>query len=315
MKTKIFIDGQVGTTGLQIHERLEKRDDIELLYIPEASRKDENTRKAFLNAADIVFLCLPDTASKEAVSLIQNEKTRVIDASTAHRTAPFWAYGFPELSVLHKADIWSSDRVANPGCHATGFLALVFPLIKAGILSKEALLHCHSLTGYSGGGKEHIALYEAENRSNSLNAPRIYGLGLQHKHLPEMMQVSGLKHAPLFSPIEAPHYAGMAVTVPLHQAQLKKAASSANIQEILAAHYQREHFIRVQAFADETSLEIPGFIESNALVGTNEMEIFVHGNDKQTLLVARFDNLGKGASGAAVQNMNIMLGLDEEIGL
>ena len=315
MKPTVFIDGREGTTGLQIYDRLSGRADISLITIPDELRKDTASRKECINAADIVFLCLPDAAAKESVSLIENEKTRVIDASTAHRTAPFWAYGLPELSVLHRADIWSSPRVSNPGCHATGFLALIYPLIEANILPKEAIVTCHSLTGYSGGGKSHIAQYEDPKRPNSLQAPRIYGLGLTHKHLPEMMQVSKLKNAPMFTPVEGDYYAGMAVSVLLHQSQLTQALSSENLRDVLAAHYEKEHFITVNAFGDENGLETPGFVEANALVGTNQMELLVHGNGEQSLLIARFDNLGKGASGAAIQNMNIMLGFDEHLGL
>ena len=315
MKAKIFIDGREGTTGLQIYERLESRDDIELITISEELRKDTAARKECINAADIVFLCLPDDAARESVALIENEKTRVIDASTAHRTNPNWDYGFPELSSRRRAEIWASPRVANPGCHATGFLALVYPLIEANILPKEAILTCHSLTGYSGGGKSHIAQYTAPDRPESFSAPRIYGLGLKHKHLPEMMAESGLKNAPMFTPVEADYYAGMAVSVLLHESQLTETVQSEELRDVLAVHYEKEKFITVNAFGEEESLDTPGFVEANALVGTNKMEILVYGNGAQTLLIARFDNLGKGASGAAVQNMNIMLGFDETTGL
>jgi len=315
MGKTVFIDGREGTTGLQIDTRLSKRSDIEQITIPDALRKDKAARRERLNAADLVFLCLPDQAAREAVSLIENPHTKVIDASTAHRTEAAWTYGFPELTASRREEIQNATRVANPGCHATGFLAITVPLMKAGLLSPDEVLTCYSLTGYSGGGKGMIAEYEAENRPNFLGAPRIYGLGLNHKHIPEMMAESGLRAKPLFTPIVDDYYAGMAVSVLLHQGQLTKDVSSIDLRDTLAAHYEGEQFITVPPFGNEETLESPGFIEANAHVGKNTLEILVSGNGEQTLLTARFDNLGKGASGAAVQNMNLMLGLDEASGL
>ena len=315
MRKTVFIDGREGTTGLQIDARLSGRTDIEQIMIPDALRKDTAARRERLNAADLVFLCLPDQAAREAVDLIENPRTKVIDASTAHRTAPGWTYGFPELTPTRREEVQGSMRVANPGCHATGFLAMVTPLIKAGVLSQDEVLASYSLTGYSGGGKGMIAEYETIDRPNFLNAPRIYGLGLSHKHIPEMMTESGLRAKPLFTPIVDDYYAGMAVSVLLHQGQLKMGQSSVDLRDILAEHYQGEQFIKVPLFGNENTLETPGFIEANAHVGKNTLELLVFGNGEQTLLTARFDNLGKGASGAAVQNMNLMLGLDEASGL
>ena len=315
MRKTVFIDGREGTTGLQIDTRLSGRRDIEQIEVPEALRKDTAARRERLNAADLVFLCLPDQAAREAVSLIENPRTKVIDASTAHRTMSGWTYGFPELTPTRRKEIRQSMRVANPGCHATGFLAITAPLIEVGVLSREEVLTCYSLTGYSGGGKGMIAEYEGVDRPNFLSAPRIYGLGLSHKHIPEMMAESGLHAKPLFTPIVDDYYAGMAVSVLLHQGQLAKGQNSVDLRDILAAHYEGERFITVPLFGSEKTLESPGFIEANAHVGKNTLEILIFGNGEQTLLTARFDNLGKGASGAAVQNMNIMLGLDEASGL
>ncbi|MCL2562627.1 MAG: N-acetyl-gamma-glutamyl-phosphate reductase [Oscillospiraceae bacterium] len=314
MKPRIFIDGREGTTGLQIDARLHGRTDIEQIIIPDALRKDTAARTARLNAADLVFLCLPDAAAREAVELIENPRTRVIDASTAHRTIPGWVYGFPELTHTRRGEVREALRVANPGCHATGFLAMVAPLVAAGVLAADATVPCHSLTGYSGGGKAMIAAYESEGRPADLDAPRIYGLGLRHKHLPEMMTQAGLTMPPLFTPIVGDYYAGMAVSVLLHRG-MTGGVTSEELQGILAAHYEGERFVSVAPFGGEETLAAPGFIEANAHVGTNDLEILVFGNGEQTLLCARFDNLGKGASGAAVQNMNLMLGLDEAAGL
>jgi len=315
MKPLVFIDGREGTTGLQIDARLRGRGDIEQITIPEEFRKDTAARAERLNAADLVFLCLPDQAAREAVALIENPNTRVIDASTAHRTAPGWVYGFPELAATRRDEVRAAKRVANPGCHATGFLAIAAPLVAAGVLAADAVVPCHSLTGYSGGGKAMIAQYAGADRPSALDAPRIYGLGLQHKHLPEMAAQAGLAVPPLFTPIVADYYAGMAVTVLLHAGQLAAGLRSEALRDILAAHYQGEHFVSVPPIGGEEVLAEPGFIESNAHVGTNKLELLVFGNGNQTLLTARFDNLGKGASGAAVQNMNLMLGLPETAGL
>ncbi|MDR0863176.1 MAG: N-acetyl-gamma-glutamyl-phosphate reductase [Oscillospiraceae bacterium] len=308
MKPKIYIDGKDGTTGLQIYERLGSRDDIELLLIDEARRKDAAERKRLINAADIVFLCLPDAAAIEAVGLLENDETRVIDASTAHRTAAGWAYGLPELSAEHRAAIASSKRVANPGCHASGFLVTVYPLIQLGILPRDYPLVCFSLTGYSGGGKKMIADYETAKKP-SMSAPGIYGATQMHKHLAEMTWVPRLEREPLFSPIVDDYYSGMATTVALHADLLNGVATAETVRDALARYYAGERFISVAAELGS------GTLHSDFGVGTNNLEITVAGNDARITVTARFDNLGKGASGAAVQNMNIMLGLDEGTGL
>ena len=304
--TKVFIDGSAGTTGLRIADRLAARQDIVLIRLPEETRKDENARRDALNAADIAFLCLPDDAARQAAGLIENSRTAVIDTSTAHRVHPGWVYGFPEIGGRRQA-ICASRRIANPGCHASGFIALVAPLIEAGLLAPDAALSCFSLTGYSGGGKKMIAQYESEDRDPLLDAPRQYGLGQTHKHLPEMQAVCGLAIAPAFCPIVAPYYAGMEVTVPLFGAQIKggKAAAAA-----LYASYYREGLVRFVPDPDES-----GFLSAGAYAGRDDMAVSVLGSEDRLLLVARFDNLGKGASGAAIQNMNLLLGLPEETGL
>lgn len=311
MKPTVFIDGREGTTGLQIDTRLSGRTDIEQIFIPDNLRKDIVARKERLNSSDIVFLCLPDQAAKEAVSLIENPHTKVIDASTAHRTSANWTYGFPELTSNRREEIQQSKRVANPGCHSTGFLSIVVPLIKSKALSPDEVLTCYSLTGYSGGGKSMIAEYENPSRPSYLNAPRIYGLGLSHKHIPEMLSQSGLSKKPLFTPIVDDYYAGMAVSVLLHHGQLTGKFNSHELRDILANYYEGENFITVPSFGSDETLVSPGFVESNAYVDTNMLELLVFGDNEQTLITARFDNLGKGASGAAVQNMNLMLGLNE----
>jgi len=308
-KPKVYIDGKEGTTGLQIYERLGPRDDIELLLIDEDKRKDTEERRKFLNAADLVFLCLPDGAAVEAVSLIENPNTRVIDASTAHRTNPAWDYGFPELSAQHRQAIAVSKRVANPGCHATGFIACVYPLVAMGILSADALLSSFSLTGYSGGGKKMIAQYEAADKEQALFAPSPYGMGQGHKHLPEMKAVCGLTHKPVFSPIVDDYYKGMATTVPLHMSQLKGVSTAAEVRKKMQEYYAGQKMVTVSDAADTAKLY------ANAKAGQDTLEILVAGNDEQLTITALFDNLGKGASGAAVQNMNIMLGLEESTGL
>ncbi|MGI6155135.1 MAG: N-acetyl-gamma-glutamyl-phosphate reductase [Enterococcus lemanii] len=309
MKKTVYIDGQAGTTGLEIYERLEQRADLEILKIDEALRKDLSERKKMLNQADYVFLCLPDQAAKEAVALIENEKVKVLDASTAHRTDPDWAYGFPELSGAHREKIQNSKRVAVPGCYATGFLALVYPLIAAGILPKDYPVTCHAISGYSGGGKATIAEYEASERSSELDAPRLYALGQTHKHLKEMQAISGLAYPPLFNPIIADYYQGMIVSIPLHTRLLKEKKSAQELQRFFADYYQATNFIHVQPAGETT------FLAGNQRTKTNELEIFVEGHDDQVLLVARLDNLGKGASGAAVQCLNILLGIDETTSL
>ncbi|MBQ9951657.1 MAG: N-acetyl-gamma-glutamyl-phosphate reductase [Clostridia bacterium] len=307
--TKIFIDGREGTTGLRIQQRLEGRRNLELITLPENLRKDPEARKEKINEADIAFLCLPDAAAKESAALA-GDKVTVIDASTAHRVHPDWAYGFAELSPSHRAAIASGKRIANPGCHASGFIALVYPLVAAGILPKDYPLTCHSLTGYSGGGKKMIAEYESEGRNPELDSPRQYGLTQLHKHLPEMQHVPGLACAPHFSPIVSDYYAGMEVTVPLFSHLLTGSATLKTVHEAMADHYAGQKLVKVLPFG-----EVPGFCGSNNLAGRDSMEILVAGNDERILLVSRFDNLGKGASGAAIQCMNIALGLDEAEGL
>ena len=300
-KPKVYIDGKEGTTGLQIYDRLAVREDIQLLLIDEEKRKDPAERKKFLNAADLVFLCLPDAAAVEAVSLIENDHTRVIDCSTAHRTAEGWAYGFPELSAELREAIRTSKRVANPGCHATGFISIVYPLVQAGLIPPDAALSCFSLTGYSGGGKKMIAQYEGE-RDPELDSPRIYGLGQEHKHLPEMQKVCGLTVPPVFSPIVADYYKGMAATVPLF-------LDRETLVNALAEHYRGPGVVRVSAMWEGTMLA------ANILAGSDSLRLIVQGNHQRSTVTALFDNLGKGASGAAVQNMNLMLGFEETAGL
>lgn len=310
MKTKVYIDGQSGTTGLQIYDRIGQREDLELLRIPEELRHDPNERKKYLNSADIVFLCLPDEGAREAVSFIDNPNVRVIDASTAHRTNPDWTYGYPELSKVQREAIRTSKRVANPGCHATGFISTTAPLVAMGVLPKDYPMSCYSLTGYSGGGKKMIAEYEAEGRSELLDAPGIYGLNLQHKHLPEMQTVTGLAYPPVFMPVVDDYYKGMATTIMLQNRLLPGQPSAEEICAKLADYYRDEHFVSVVPFGENDSK-----LYANKLAGTNRLEIVVCGHEEQTTVTAVFDNLGKGASGAAVQNMNIMLGLPEETGL
>ena len=310
MKTKVYIDGQSGTTGLQIYDRIGQREDLELLRIPEELRHDPDERKKYLNSADIVFLCLPDEGAREAVSFIDNPNVRVIDASTAHRTNPDWTYGYPELSKAQREAIRTSKRVANPGCHATGFISTTAPLVAMGVLPKDYPMSCYSLTGYSGGGKKMISEYEAEGRSELLDAPGIYGLNLQHKHLPEMQTVTGLAYPPVFMPVVDDYYKGMATTIMLQNRLLPGQPSAEEICAKLADYYRDEHFVSVVPFGENDSK-----LYANKLAGTNRLEIVVCGHEEQTTVTAVFDNLGKGASGAAVQNMNIMLGLPEETGL
>ncbi len=310
MKTKVYIDGQSGTTGLQIYDRIGQRENLELLRIPEELRHDPDERKKYLNSADIVFLCLPDEGAREAVSFIENPDVRVIDASTAHRTNPDWTYGYPELSKAQREAIRTSKRVANPGCHATGFISTTAPLVAMGVIPKDYPMSCYSLTGYSGGGKKMIAEYEAEGRSELLDAPGIYGLNLHHKHLPEMQAVTGLAYPPVFMPVVDDYYKGMATTIMLQNRLLPGQPSAEEICAKLADYYRDEHFVSVVPFGENDSK-----LYANKLAGTNRLEIVVCGHEEQTTVTALFDNLGKGASGAAVQNMNIMLGLPEETGL
>ena len=306
--TKIFIDGSAGTTGLRIAERLLSRKDIEIIRLSEENRKDINARKEAINQADIVFLCLPDVASIESVSLCENPNTVIIDTSTAHRTNSDWAYGFPELSKEFAEKIKTSKRIANPGCHASGFIALIYPLIEKGILKEDALLSCVSLTGYSGGGKKMIAEYEAEGRDDLLDAPRQYGLTQNHKHLPEMTAITKIKNHPAFMPIVGDFYSGMEVTVPIFPEMLKKG----NLEEIKTV-YKEKYAGPVVNFVEDFSED--GFVSANKLGNKDSMEISVSGNDDRILLIARYDNPGKGASGAAVECMNIVLGCDVTTGL
>ena len=309
LKPKVYIDGKDGTTGLQIYDRLSARADIDLLLIDETKRKDRLERKKLMDAADIVFLCLPDAAAIEAVELVENPKTRIIDASTAHRTSPDWDYGFPELSGAHRAAIQNSKRVANPGCHATGFISVVYPLVAMGLLPRDECLSAFSLTGYSGGGKKMIAQYEAADKETALFAPCPYGMGQSHKHLPEMQKICGLDNKPVFTPIVDDYYKGMATTVPLHMSQLNGVSTLAEVRQKLADYYGGQTLVRVADTTDTAKLY------ANAQAGKDTLVLYVAGNDEQFTVTALFDNLGKGASGAAVQNMNLMLGLDETTGL
>ncbi len=303
---KVYIDGSAGTTGLRIADRLASRADIQLLRLPEEQRKDIEARRACLNQADIAFLCLPDAAAVEAVSLVENPDTVIIDTSTAHRTAPGWVYGLPELEG-QREKIRTARHVANPGCHASGFIVLIAPLTGAGLLPKDVFLSCFSLTGYSGGGKKMIEGYRAADRSGLLDAPRQYGLTQSHKHLPEMAALCGLEKPPAFCPIVADFYSGMEVTVPIDAGALK--GSVKDIREVFAARYGGP-VVRYEENADES-----GFLSAAAFAGRDGMEIAVFGNEERILLTARFDNLGKGASGAAIQNMNIIMGVEETTGL
>ena len=306
---KIFIDGSAGTTGLRIADRLSLRKDIELIKLTEDKRKDINARKEALNMADIAFLCLPDAAAIESVSLIENDNTVVLDTSTAHRTNDDWAYGFPELSKEHFEKIKCSKRIAVPGCHASGFISLVYPLVESGIISKNIFLSCTSLTGYSGGGKKMIAEYEDEQIDNLLKAPRQYGITQNHKHLPEMSKICGINNLPLFLPIVSDFYSGMVVTVPLFKNQLNKGKTVEDIKACYKEKYN-DSIVRYVENFDEN-----GFVSANKLSFKDNMEISVSGNEDRILLISRYDNLGKGASGAAVECMNISLGLDKTTGL
>lgn len=312
MKTKIFIDGSEGTTGLRIHERFACRDDIELLTIASELRKDAAERKRLINESDITFLCLPDAAAREAVSLVENDNVRIIDTSTAHRTESGWAYGFPELSATHRANIKAGKRIAVPGCHATGFISLVYPLVAGNILPKDYPLAAFSLTGYSGGGKKMIAEYEGEGRHKDLASPREYALSQQHKHLKEMQAITGISRAPLFSPIVADYYSGMVVSVPLHTELLKDKKTPEALTAYFAEYYKGEPFISVE---QSTEALYGGMLAGNTLSGWDGLKIYISGNEERVVLSAQFDNLGKGASGAAVQCLNILLGCNEAKGL
>lgn len=307
---KVFVDGRAGTTGLRIVERLAADPEITLLTLPEETRKEAAARQEMLHTADLAFLCLPDTVAKEAVELARGARVRLIDASTAHRMADGWAYGFPELSKTHREQVRQGARVAVPGCHASGYIALVYPLVQAGVLPEDALLCCTSITGYSGGGKPMIADYEEDFRDPALDSPRHYATGQVHKHLPEMARYTGLPHAPVFNPVVADFYAGMLVSVPLHGAQLKGVSGLLALREIYEAHYAGQRLVQVLPVVQENML-----LAAGALAGKDCMELLVTGNEERITLYARYDNLGKGASGAAIQCMNTMLGREETAGL
>ena len=310
LKPKVYIDGQSGTTGLQIRERLEKRSDIELLRIDEDKRHDSAERKKFLNAADVAFLCLPDDGAREAAAMVENPDTCIIDASTAHRTAEGWTYGFPELSGGQRAAIQASKRIANPGCHATGLISSTAPLVRMGILPADYPLTCFSLTGYSGGGKKMIAEYEAPERDERLGSGRLYALTQRHKHLPEMVKVCGLTRPPVFVPVVEDFYKGMATTILLQSALLAKPVTCQQLRDALAEYYAGQRFVSVAPCGGDEPV-----LFASTLAGTNRLRLAVAGNDEQITVTALFDNLGKGASGAAVQNMNLVLGFDEGAGL
>lgn len=309
---KVYIDGQEGTTGLKILERFQNRNDIQLLRIDEDKRKDPAERKRLINSSDFTFLCLPDAASIEAVSFAEGN-VRIIDASTAHRTNPDWAYGFPELSAQFREKIAGSARVAVPGCYASGFASMVYPLVKLGIMPADYPVSVHAVSGYSGAGKKAIAVYEGENRPADFDSPRQYALTQQHKHLPEMQKICGLDYAPSFNPLVCDYFSGMVVSLPLHTRLLTKKYSADDIRKALSDYYaaNNSHFVKVMPAGEPQD----GFIGANNLSGTNNMEIFVNGNDERMILCSRLDNLGKGASGAAVQCLNIMMGIDEKTGL
>lgn len=313
MSVKIYIDGQEGTTGLKILERFKGRNDIELLKISEDKRKDLNERKKFINQSDYTFLCLPDAAAIEAVSLVENDNVRIIDASTAHRTNPDWAYGFPELSDQHREKIKNSKRVANPGCYASGFISLIYPLVKKGVIPDTYPVFAYATSGYSGAGKKAIAAYEAADKPAELLSPRQYALNLNHKHLPEMQIISGLANKPMFNPIVDNYYSGMVVSVPIQAGVLGGKISPEEIRSVLYENYKNSNFVDVKPTGSQCVPD--GFLTSNGLSGSNKMELYVFGNDEQVLLCSRLDNLGKGASGAAVQCLNIMMGIDETTGL
>lgn len=307
---KVYIDGQEGTTGLKILERFKNRNDIELLRIAEDKRKDNDERKKMINSSDYTFLCLPDAAAREAVAMA-DEKVRIIDASTAHRTNPDWAYGFPELGKDFREKIAKSNRVAVPGCYASGFASMVYPLIKLGIMPADYPVSAHAVSGYSGAGKKAIAVYESADRPADFDSPRQYALTQQHKHLPEMQKVCGLEYAPTFNPLVCDYFSGMVVSLPIHTRLLTKKYSADDIRKALANYYADSFFVKVMSENEPQD----GFIGANNLSGTNFMEIFVNGNEERLIICSRLDNLGKGASGAAVQCLNIMMGIDEKMGL
>lgn len=314
MSVKVYIDGQEGTTGLKILERFEGRNNIELLRISEDKRKDSAERARLINMSDYTFLCLPDDAAREAVSFVENDKVRIIDASTAHRTNPDWAYGFPELSAQHREKIRTSNRVAVPGCYASGFASIVYPLVKNNVIPDDFPVFAYATSGYSGAGKKAIAIYEGNEKPEEFNSPRQYALSQQHKHLPEMKAVSGLKFTPMFNPMVCDYFSGMVVSVPIQTRMLGSSVTAESIHDMYAKHYDGAKMVEVMPLmsADEQK---SFFLASNTLSGQNKIQVFVFGNDEQILLCSRLDNLGKGASGAAVQCLNIMMGIDETTGL
>ncbi len=312
MKTKVYIDGSAGTTGLRINERFKNRDDIEILHIPDELRKDSLTRKKYINESDITFLCLPDAASIEAVSLVENDNVKIIDASTAHRTNPDWAYGFPELGPEFREKIRNGKRIAVPGCYASGFMSLVYPLINKGIIKSDFPIVSFAMSGYSGAGKSAIEIYETDAKTEAMYAPREYALTQNHKHLKEMKAIAGLDREPLFTPIVDDYYCGMIVNLPLYSSMI--GMKPQELQKVYADYYAGEQFIKVKPFDAQTE-ELGGFLPANGCAGWDGMEIYVNGNDDRILVASRFDNLGKGASGAAIQCMNIMLGYEENKGL
>lgn len=313
MATKVFIDGSEGTTGLRIFERFEGRNDIELLKINPELRKDPAERKKMINSSDITFLCLPDAASIESVSLVENENVRIIDTSTAHRVNPEWAYGFPELNKTQRNKIMNSNRIAVPGCYATGFISIAHPMVNSGLMDASYPVSAFALSGYSGAGKKAIAVYEGSEKPEEFNSPREYALSQQHKHLKEMKAISGLDRTPLFSPIVDDYYSGMFVSLPFYTDMLNGVKDPLDVHKMFKDYYAGEKFIHVMDFGAEA--ESNGFIGANNRSGWDGLELFVTGNEERIVVTARFDNLGKGASGAAVQCMNILLGCDEATGL
>lgn len=311
--TKVFIDGSEGTTGLRIDERFQGRDDVEILKIDSEKRKDPQERKKYINASDITFLCLPDVAARESVSLVENENVCIIDTSTAHRTEPGWAYGFPELSPVHREQIQKGKRIAVPGCYASGFISLVYPLVAGEILAKDYPVSSFAISGYSGAGKKAIAVYEGQERPGEFSSGREYALTQQHKHLKEMQKITGLKRTPLFSPIIDDYYSGMVVSVPLYADLLEKSHNPDTLREYFRTYYKGEPFIQVSEAEDEVVSS--GFLAGNGLSGWDGLKIYITGNEERMVLSAQFDNLGKGASGAAIQCMNLVLGCQESKGL
>ncbi len=310
---KVYIDGQSGTTGLRINERLMKRNDVKILQIEEDKRHDEVERAKFINEADIVFLCLPDDAAVEAVKLCTNPNTVIIDASTAHRCDPSWAYGFPELDSKLFLKIKNSKRIANPGCYASGFMSIVYPLVKMSIASSDYPFAANAISGYSGAGKKGIAEYNDEARSSQYDAPRLYAMSMAHKHLKEMQTIAGLKEKPLFNPYVCDFYEGMLVTIPLYVDRLNKKYSVEEIHDMFVKYYEGQEFVRIMPLEEKGTKD--GYLSANHLAGKDYMEIYFAGNNERINIVCALDNLGKGASGAAIESMNIVLGLDPKTGL